>query len=251
MKACTIGSSLASSSSSVPRASSRPSCRTPNSSPTTRALGMLWVTTISVVPVRLVSTSRSSISDAGDRIEAGARLVDEQDRRIERHRPRQAGALLHAARQIAGHLVEVLFEADGRQLLLRSLADLVVRPVGVAAHREGDVVADAHRVEERRVLKQEAHVLADVAELAPFSGVMSRPSTNTCRRPAAPADEVPQQHALPGARLRPSRQNALPLGMSSVTSSSTFSSPKRFRDVIETDRSLVRCLRTPADRRRK
>ena len=42
----------------------RPSCSTANSSPITRALGMLWVTTTSVVPPRLVSTSSSSISPA-------------------------------------------------------------------------------------------------------------------------------------------------------------------------------------------
>ena len=159
-----------------------------------RALGMLWVTTTSVVPAAFGLDEQLVDLRGGDRIEAGARLVDEQDRRIERHRARQAGALLHAARQIAGHLVEVLLEADGGELLLRLLADLAVRPVGVAPHREGDVVADAHRVEQRRVLKQEAHVLADVAELAPLQrrDVASFDEHLAAVRLHQP-DDVPQQ----------------------------------------------------------
>ena len=70
-----------------------------------------------------------------NRIEAGARLVDEQDRRIERQRARETRALPHAARQRRGHLVVLPFEPDGRQLLLRTASDLRVgeRACGVAS----------------------------------------------------------------------------------------------------------------------
>ena len=40
-----------------------------------------------------------------DRVEAGRRLVEEQQLRVERQRPRQAGALAHAAGKLGGLLV--------------------------------------------------------------------------------------------------------------------------------------------------
>ena len=136
----------------------------------------------------------------GDRIEAGARLVDEQDRRVERHGPRQSGALLHAARQIARHLVVVPFQSDGGELLPGALADLAVGPVGVAAHRKRDVVADRHRIEQRRVLKQESHVLAHVPQLAPGQrGDVALLDEHLAAVRLHQADDVPQRDALAGA----------------------------------------------------
>ena len=102
-----------------------------------------------------------------NRIEAGTRLVHEQDRRVERHGAGEPGPLLHPARQVARHLVEVLLETDVRELARRALANVGIGPVGVAPHRKRHVVADRHRVEQRRVLKEEAHVLPHVGQLAP------------------------------------------------------------------------------------
>ena len=102
----------------------------------------------------------------GDRVETGTGLVHQQDRWVERHGARQPGPLLHSARQVRRHLVELLLEADVGELPRRAVADVGVGPVGVAAHRKGDVVADRHRIEERRVLKQEPHVLARGRQLA-------------------------------------------------------------------------------------
>ena len=101
-----------------------------------------------------------------NRIESGARLVDEQNRGVEGHRPRQTGALLHAAGKIARHLLEVVLEPHLGEFLLRVLADFLVRPVGMPPHWERDVFADRHRVEQGRVLEQKAHALADVGQVA-------------------------------------------------------------------------------------
>ena len=48
-----------------------------------------------------------------------------------------------------------------------ALPDVGVRPVGVAPHRKRDVVADRHRVEQRRVLKQKAHLLPNIGQFSP------------------------------------------------------------------------------------
>jgi hypothetical protein len=102
-----------------------------------------------------------------DRVEAGARLVHEQNRRIERHRAGEPGPLLHPSRQVARHFVERLVETDVGELLLRPFANVGVGPVSVAPHGKRHVVPDRHRVEQRGVLKQEAHVLSNVGEIVP------------------------------------------------------------------------------------
>ena len=94
----------------------------------------------------------------GDRIEAGARLVDEQDVRVERHRPRQAGALLHAAREVRRHLVEVL--ARGRRRPASACARSRIFASGQSVwRRSGNATFSPtdDRIEQRRVLKQKAH----------------------------------------------------------------------------------------------
>ena len=97
----------------VPCATIRPSCSITSSSPSRCALGMLCVTMISVVVPSLLQAEQQIVDFVGgDRIEPGARLVDEQHRRIERQRAREAGALPHAARQIGRHLV--VFRARAR-----------------------------------------------------------------------------------------------------------------------------------------
>ena len=185
---------------SVPCASMRPSWSTAKSSPITRALGMLCVTTTSVVPPLLGGDQEVVDLGRGNRIEPGARLVDEQDRRVERHRPRQPGALLHAAGQIAGHLVVRRLEADGGELLPRLLAHVAARELRVPSQRERDVVADRHRIKERRILKQEPHVLTHLPELAPAHvRDVALLDEDAAAIRLHQADDVPERDALAGA----------------------------------------------------
>src|SRR5262249_40592243 len=51
-----------------------------------------------------------------DRIEPGRRLVEEQERRIERECARDASALLHATGYLGGHVVLEAFEPDEPEL---------------------------------------------------------------------------------------------------------------------------------------
>ena len=71
-----------------------------------------------------------------DRIEARRRLVEEQDRRIERHRARDAGALLHAAGELGGQMAGERLEPDQRQLHPRDEVDRVVGQVRVHLERQ-------------------------------------------------------------------------------------------------------------------
>ena len=136
----------------------------------------------------------------GDRIEPRAGLVDQEDGRIERHRAGEPGALLHAAGQIARHLVVRRLQPHPGKLARGSLADLTIGHPGVAPHRERHVLADRHRVEQRRILKQEAHVFAHLAELAPgqrrdVAFFDEHPSAVWRHQP----DDVPERDALAGA----------------------------------------------------
>ena len=67
--------------------------------------------------------------DRGDRVESGGRLVEEQQIGLEHHGARNAGALLHAARDLAGQMVGERPEADEIELRLNEI------PHGRAAYR--------------------------------------------------------------------------------------------------------------------
>src|SRR4051794_23318759 len=76
------------------------------------------------------------------RVEAGVRLVEHDDRRVEDERTGEPGPLAHPARELVRHLVVRLGEADLAQAARTDLLDLVLTLVGVLAEREGDVVED-------------------------------------------------------------------------------------------------------------
>ena len=109
---------------------------------------------------------------AGDRIEPGAGLVVKQHFRIQRNRPRQPGALLHAAGQLRGHLVGVLAQADQLELDLDHDLDRLFGQIGMLAQRQSDVVGHGHRVEQRAALKQHADRLAIFVRF--FGGICVR-----------------------------------------------------------------------------
>ncbi len=98
-------------------------------------------------------------------IEPRVRLVEEHDVRVEHERAGESGALAHPAGELVRHLVHGAAEADLSQTAHDDLADLVLALVGVLAQREGRVVEDVHRAEERAVLEQDTELLAHLEEL--------------------------------------------------------------------------------------
>ena len=133
---------------------------------TVRAVLMSWVTMRNVASICALRSMKSWLmNDGADRVEAGVRLVDEQDLGVEHQGPGQAGALAHAAGDLTGQLVLGADEADEVHLLHDDVADLGLGLLGVLAQREGDVVVEVHRAEHRAVLEQHAEELADLVEV--------------------------------------------------------------------------------------
>ena len=105
------------------------------------------------------------VGDA-DRVEAGVRLVEQDDLGIEDEGAREAGTLAHTAGDLTGQLLLGALEADHLHLLVDDVGDLLLALLGVLTKREGDVVEQVHRPEQRAVLEQDAEQLAGLVELA-------------------------------------------------------------------------------------
>ena len=101
----------------------------------------------------------------GDRIEAGGRLVVEDDRGLRDRRARDADALLLTAGEARGHAVLEAGERDAREPLVDARLDLVLGEAREAPQRERDVVADGHVIEERVVLEEHPELEAHLLEL--------------------------------------------------------------------------------------
>src|SRR3954454_20015461 len=134
-------------------------------------------------------------------VEAGVGLVEEHDVGVEDERAGEAGALAHAARQLVGHLVDGLGQAHLAQAAVDDVADLVLALVGVLAQREGDVVVEVHRAEQRAVLEEDAELLAHLEQL----GVLHVRHRLAVDEDVAlvgiqQADHVLDAHRLPRAR---------------------------------------------------
>src|SRR5690625_774384 len=99
------------------------------------------------------------------RVEAGVGLVEQHDLRLEDQAAGDAGALAHAAGDLAGQLGLGSDQADHVHLLHHDLTDLRLGLLGVLAQRECDVVVEIHRAEHRAVVEQHAEQLADLVEL--------------------------------------------------------------------------------------
>jgi hypothetical protein len=103
------------------------------------------------------------VGDA-DRVEAGVRLVEQDDLRVQHERAGQAGALAHTAGDLAGELALGALETDHLHLLQHDATDLRLALLRVLAQREGDVVEEVHRAEQGAVLEQDAEELPDLVE---------------------------------------------------------------------------------------
>ena len=99
------------------------------------------------------------------RVEARVGLVEQHDVGLEHERAREPGALAHPARELVGHLVARVGEADLLEPAHDDVLDLVLALLGVLAKRERDVVVHVHRPEQRAVLEQQAELLAHLEQL--------------------------------------------------------------------------------------
>ena len=118
-----------------------------------------------------------------DRVEAGERLVVEQDLRIHDDGAGQRHAPGHAARQLLRLQMGRAAQPDRMQLREHEVADDALRQPGVLAQREGDVLEHVEVGQQRAVLEQHAHAPAQRVEIAPLQRATSSPSTTT--RPAS------------------------------------------------------------------
>ena len=97
-------------------------------------------------------------------IEAGRRLVAQQDPRIERERPGERRALDHAARKLRRHQRLEAGEADELQLQPAHDAHRPAIEARQLHHRQHDVLADGHRAEQGAALEGDPQSPARVAE---------------------------------------------------------------------------------------
>ena len=97
------------------------------------------------------------------RIEERKRLVEQQEPRLEREGPRDAGALLHPRRQLARVAPALPAEPHRRQIGLDVAIGRGRNPVA----SELDVVAHRHPWQERRRLKDHAAIGARAVDLTP------------------------------------------------------------------------------------
>ena len=194
------GLALCSRSAAVPRAMIRPSSSITSSSPSRFALGMLWVTTISVVPPRSFSSSSSvSISSAvmGSRPALGSstRTIGGSSASA-RARPARLRMPPESAAGILSYSSSRPTDASFR--VARSVISAIAE-LRVPAQRERDVLADADRIEQGGVLKQEADLAPHARQVRAFQRADLVPFDEHAAaiRPHQ-ADDVPEGHALPG-----------------------------------------------------
>ena len=82
-----------------------------------------------------------------DRVESGRRLVEEEQLRIQRQRPRQTGPFCHAARECGRHVVAESGQIDEPELLFDGPGDLLRRELRILLEGQRDVLGQRHRTE--------------------------------------------------------------------------------------------------------
>src|SRR5262245_41257433 len=92
--------------------------------------------------------------DRADGVEAGRGLVEEEERRIERQRAGDAGSLAHSPGELGGEMVLEALQADEPKLRAHDDVDRSRVEPGPLAQRQGDVLGERHRAEQRRRLEQ-------------------------------------------------------------------------------------------------
>ena len=169
-----------------------------------RALAMSWVIETAVAPSSLDAFHDQLVDHVGhDRIEAGGRLVEEDDLRLAR-RWRGPARRASACRRTAPTERARRFPAPRptlRELGERHLPGLGRRHAVALDQSEGDVLPDAQRVEQGAALEQHAELAHHVGALA-IAEAGRLLAVDLDRAAVGPhqAEDAFQQHRLAGAR---------------------------------------------------
>src|SRR5262245_3326896 len=137
-----------------------------------------------------------------DRIQPGRRLVEEQQRRIERECTRDAGALLHAAGYLCGQMVLETFQTYEPELRAHDDIDRLRVEVAPLAKGERDVLGEGHRPEQRSGLEQ--HPEARRPQLLGWGDAV-HPHAAAERQ--VQTDQVSEQRRLPAAAAAEDREH--------------------------------------------
>ena len=100
-------------------------------------------------------------------VDVAGRLVGDDDLGIIDQRARQTDALLLTARKLRGLVLHLVLQAHQIEHIRHALFD---RGSGFSdrAHRESDVIEDVHLFDESEVLKNDAHMAAQIRHVALF-----------------------------------------------------------------------------------
>ncbi|GBH25808.1 hypothetical protein BvRS1_28570 [Burkholderia vietnamiensis] len=134
----------------------------------------------------------------GLRVEAGRRLVEEQQLGLERDRARDADALDHPARQRGRHLRRMLArQPDHLELEHHDVMQQVGRHAAEPAQRLRDVVEHRHRREQRALLEQHPRARAHQprARFVDRRRILAEHLDRARRRPLE-AEDLPHQRRL-------------------------------------------------------
>ena len=136
-----------------------------------------------------------------DRIEAGGRLIEEHQFRIERERTRQRHALDHAARQFRRKAVGNLRpQAHHRELRRCDLVEQPLRDGEIFAHRKLDILTNGQRREQRALLEQDAPAPLHRAARGGIGGIeIDAEHFDAAGDLRHEADDGARQHRLAGA----------------------------------------------------
>jgi hypothetical protein len=127
-------------------------------------------------------------------IQPRRRLVEEQERRIERQCARDASALLHTAGDLGGEMVLEAFQAHEAELRAHDDIDRLRVEVAPLAKRKRDVLGERHRPEQRTGLEQHAE-----ARRSQLLGRGRAVDQHEARERQVETDQVPEQRGLPAA----------------------------------------------------
>ena len=135
-----------------------------------------------------------------DGVQAGGRLIIEDNLRLVDDGAGQANPFAHAPGELRGVLVFGAGQLDCLEHLGHAVGDLRLRERGVPAEGEGHILGDRHGIEQGRALEEHAELAADRQEF-PF---VHRHNVLVLDQDFAAlgleqADQVLEQHALAAA----------------------------------------------------
>ena len=170
-----------------------------------RALAMSWVIEIAVAPRLAHAFDDQIVDDVGhDRIEAGGRLVEEDDLGLGGDGARQADALLHAARQFGRPQLGRLRGRARPRASFSIAISLRLRARHAAAldQAERDILPDAAANRTARALEQHAEFAASAlrARRARSAGDLLAVDLDRAGIGLEQAEDAFDQHRFAGAR---------------------------------------------------